>query len=442
LIFNNTEFAPGGNILPVRVIKGSKTVFGQSRLNPAQQANGPSGVMVVGNEAYVTTLGAFGGGATAIPSLGVFSVMPGGSPAGDDPPVTATLTARTTNTPPKRLVVNPMLGLAGAALDTTDPANVRLYLAGFHSNMILVYENAGDFQDGLRLPNRIIAGPQTGLENPVGLAFRPETAMYREALYVVNQSGHSVVVFGGEPQSLAAPELDTLSGDVPFRRYLGAGEGIDPFITPTTTELVSPTGIAIDETNNILYVSNRDAKTWEDFVGRKILAFASADTVEGNMAPTWAIEGHEPVLPTFLNPNPVQTDKTTFKRPSALLLEPDPTPNDLVPQDRLYVANRDGQSVLVFEGVAQKVLATTTLDRNQGPAWRIRHAALTNPAGLALNADVRELYASDLLTDAILAFDVSNLPAANPNPVLTPRVVQGLQTGLKLPLGLALDPLK
>jgi hypothetical protein len=70
------------------------------------------------------------------------------------------------------------------------------------------------------------------------------------------------------------------------------------------------------------------------------------------------------------------------------------------------------------------------------------HAALTNPAGLALNADVRELYASDLLTDAILAFDVSNLPAANPNPVLTPRVVQGLQTGLKLPLGLALDPLK
>jgi hypothetical protein len=444
LIFNKTDLTNGGNILPVRVIKGSKTLFGQSRLNPALQANGPSGVMLVGNEAYVATLGAFGGGATAIPSLGVFSVIPGVSPSGDDPPVTATtLTARTTNTPPKRLVVNPMLGLSGAALDRE---NDRLYVASFHSNMILVYENPGDFQDGLRLPDRIIAGPQTRLDNPVGLAFRRATTMHKEALYVVNQSGHSVVVFGGEPQSLAAPELDTLSGDVPFRRYLGVGEGIDPFMTPTTTELASPTGIAIDETENILYVSNRDAKTWEDFVGRKILAFASADTVEGSIVPTWAIEGHEPVLPTFFNPNPVQTDKTMLKRPSALLLEPDPTPNDLVPQDRLYVANRDGQSVLVFEGVAQKVLATTTPDRNQAPAWRISHAALTNPAGLALNADVREIYASDLLTDAILAFDVSNLPAttsgSTSNPVLTPRVVQGLQTGLKLPLGLALDPLK
>jgi len=433
VIFKVADLASGGNVRPVRIIKGPRTMLGQPAKDPTQQSVGPYGVMVVGNEAYVVTPGFFQQAFLPIPSLSVFDVSLQADPApGSDSVVTAT--------PPARLVVNPLQGASGVALDRQ--AN-RLYVTSFYANMILVYEGADTLASGQRDPDRIIAGPNTKLDHPVSLVFRPATTSRGAALYVVNQSSHSILVFGGQPLGTVGGDVADLSGDVPYSRYLGPSASMDPFSPFNATELAYPAGIAIDENRDLLYVSNRDAATAQDLEGRKILAFTNASTIgatpaergdlegvpgdanAGNVAPVWTIEG-DPPPPRFGS----VTDRTTLKRPSALFVDPD--------LDRLFVANRQGRSILVFDEISRRV-QEASLDHNLAPTWTIVHGALTNPAGLALNLVFNELYVADALTSTILAFDVSRLDPTAPFPALTPRVIGGASTGLAAPIGIALD---
>ncbi|MBI3607100.1 MAG: Ig-like domain-containing protein [Nitrospirae bacterium] len=439
IIFKVLDLASGGDIRPVRIIKGSRTMLGQPGTDTSPQSAGPSGVMVVANEAYVVTPGFWV--LTPIPSLSVFDVSPG-----QDPVVTSTSPSVVTSTPPARLVVNPLLGASGMVLDRE---HNRLYVSSFHANMVLVYEGADTLGTGQRNPNRIIAGPKTGLNHPVSLVFRPATATRTAALYVVNQSSHSILVFGGEPLATGRDVAD-LSGDVFYSRYLGPPESMDPFSVFNATELVYPAGIAIDENLDLLYVSNRDAVTAQDFAGRRILAFKNASTIgatpcergdlsddlicagvtvyagAGNVEPAWKIEGDPPPPRGHAT-----TDLTTLKRPSALLVDAD--------LDRLFVANRQGPSILVFDGISRKVQEAPA-NHNLAPTWTILHSALTNPAGLALNLVLNELYVTDARSNEILAFDVSRLDPAAPVPALEPRVIAGSSTGLATPIGVALDP--
>ena len=430
VIFKVADLAGGGDVRPVRIIKGSRTMLGQPAKDPTQQSVGPYGVMVVNREAYVVTPGFFQQALIPIPSLSVFDVSPQADPGPGSPSVV-------TATPPARLVVNPLQGASGVALDRQSN---RLYVASFHANMILVYEGADTLGSGQRDPDRIIAGPNTKLDHPVSLVFRPATTSRTAALYVVNQSSHSILVFGGELLGAGSRDVAALSGDVPYSRFLGPSESMDPFSIFNYTKLVYPAGIAIDENRDLLYVSNRDAATAQDLEGRRILAFTDASTIgatpverdadanAGNVAPTLTIEG-DPPPPRFGS----VTDRTTLKRPSALFVDPD--------LDRLFVANRQGRSILVFDGISRKV-QEASLDHNLAPTWTIRHGALTNPAGLALNLGLNELYVADALSSTILAFDVGSLDPAVPLPALTPRVIGGASTGLAAPIGIALDPEK
>lgn len=430
VIFKVADLANGGDVRPVRIIKGSRTMLGQPAKDPTQQSVGPYGVTVVNHEAYVVTPGFFQQALIPIPSLSVFDVSLGRDPPSGSPSVV-------TATPPARLVVNPLLGASGVALDRQSN---RLYVASFHANMILVYEGADTLGSGQRHPDRVIAGPNTKLDHPVSLVFRPATTSRAAALYVVNQSSHSILVFGGEPLGTVGGDVADLSGDVPYSRFLGPSESMDPFSIFNYTELVYPAGIAIDENRDLLYVSNRDAAAAQDLEGRRILAFTNASTIgatpgerdadanAGNVAPALKIEG-DPPPPRFGS----VTDRTTLKRPSALFVDPD--------LDRLFVANRQGQSILVFDGISRKV-QEASLDHNLAPTWTIRHGALTNPAGLALNLGLNELYVADALSSTILAFDVGSLDPAVPLPALTPRVIGGGSTGLAAPIGIALDPEK
>jgi hypothetical protein len=149
-------------------------------------------------------------------------------------------------------------------------------VAVFHTNLILVYDNASTLTAGppRPLPDRIIGGPKTKLDHPVHLAFSPATADRTAALFVANQSGHSVLVFGGEPLPVlpgeTALDVGDLNGDVEPSRVIGPPDGTDPFdLSANYTELAYPTGIALDELKHVLYVSNRDATKFEDFKGRK-----------------------------------------------------------------------------------------------------------------------------------------------------------------------------
>ena len=437
IIFKVADLANGGDVRPVRIIKGSQTMLGQPARDTTQQSVGPYGVVVSAHEAYVVTPGFFQQALPSVPSLSVFDVSPAADPAPDSPTVV-------TPTPPARLVVNPLQGASGIALDRQ---HNRLYVASFHANMILVYEGADTLGSGQREPDRIIAGPNTKLDHPVSLVFRPATTSRTAALYVVNQSRHSILVFGGQPLGTVGGDVADLSGDVPYSRYLGPSESMDPFSIFNATELVYPAGIAIDENRDLLYVSNRDATTAQDLGGRKILAFTNASTIgatpgergdlegvpgdanAGNVAPAWKIEGDPPPF-RFGS----VTDRTTLKRPSALFVDPD--------LDRLFVANRADGSILVFDGISRKV-QEASLNHNLAPTWTLRQGTdLRSPAGLALNLVFNELYVADALNNTILAFDVGRLDPAVPRPALQSRIIGGGNTGLAAPIGIALDPEK
>jgi DNA-binding beta-propeller fold protein YncE len=441
LIFDADELAVGGNVLPRRVIKGTKTLLGQPAKDPNAQSRGPYAVTVVRNaagidEAYAATPGLFGAaGVAPVPSVTVFNVT-----AGDPlPSPTHHLSDRITNTAPDRVVVNPLLGASAVALD---PDAQRLYVASFHANMIAVYDDPLAFASGQQSPDRIIAGPSTRLDHPVALLFRPTALGRPKSLYVVNQSSHAVAIFEEGEGTLALP---LLGGDRAPTRYLGPPDGADPFsLTANLTQMVFPTGVAIDPDHDVLYVSNRDAEEFQDLVGRRIVAFQAASTIAGNVAPTWKIEGDRIPSASQIGFVP-NTDKTTLKRPAGLWLIPDPDPGDAEADDRLVVANRDGVSVLVFRGVHALVAAAAATpaappEDNLAPTWSMRDPLMPAPFGLAFEGIGHTLYVSDLI-GRILAFDLDDLVLGTAVPVLTPRVIQGISTGLAAPLGLALDPL-
>lgn len=451
LIFDKDELALGGNVLPRRVIKGTKTLLGQDAKDVNAQSRGPYAVTVVNNagvnEAYVATPGLFGTtGLSPVPTITVFDVNVAAgeiSPGDPVPDPTDRLADRITNNVPDRVLVNPLLGTSAVALD---PETQRLYVASFHANMIAVYDNPLAFANGQASPDRIIAGPTTKLDHPVALLFRPAMSNpdHPKSLYVANQSSHAVTVFEEGDGSLATP---LLGGDVAPSRSLGPPDGTDPFSSGNLTQMVFPTGLAIDPDHDILYVSNRDAETFQDLAGRRIVAFQDASTIDGNVPLTWKIEGDRPPLPSEIG-SVTPTDKTTLDRPAGLWLIPDPDPSDQQADDQLVVANRDGQSVLMFKGVRALVEAAAASpasppEDNLAPRWIIKDPSLVAPFGLALDGAANTLYVSDL-SNRILAFDLDDLETVEENvtePDLTPRVIQGLSTGLSAPLGLALDPL-
>jgi sugar lactone lactonase YvrE len=373
-------------------------------------------------------------GLSPVPAISIFDVTPDITP----PNPTDRLSDRIDNVAPDRVVVNPLLGPSAVALDSD--AN-RLYVASFHANMIAVYDNPLEFANGQRSPDRIIAGPSTLLDHPVALLFRPADPVSNrpKSLYVVNQSSHAVSVF---TEADGTDPLALLGGDMAPSRYLGPPEGTDPFSSNNLTQMVFPTGLAIDPDHDILYVSNRDAEEFQDLAGRRIVTFQNASTLDGNVAPTWKIEGDKPPLPSQIG-SITNTDKTTLDRPAGLWVIPDAGEGGA--DDRLVVANRDGRSVLVFKGVRALVDAAAATpasppEDNIAPTWIIKDPLMLAPFGLAFEGVARTLYVSDL-SNRILAFDLDDLVPGTAEPDLTPRVISGISTGLSAPLGLALDPL-
>ncbi len=134
------------------------------------------------------------------------------------------------NTPPTRTLSGAATGLTnpiGVALDLT---NNEMIIADQGGNSVAVYPRTWSLSN--TPPTRTLVGAATGLNNPVGVA----VDLTNNELFVANLSPSSVTVY---------PRTWSLSNTPPTRTLSGAA-----------TELNFPEGLALDLTNNELFVAN------------------------------------------------------------------------------------------------------------------------------------------------------------------------------------------
>lgn len=273
-------------------------------------------------------------------------------------------------------------------------------------------------------PAAIISGTATLLSAPQHLIVDPSA----DRLFVADTGSSSILIFD---------TASKITGDAPPSRT----------ISGSATLLSAPHDLALDTTNNILYVAD----------GTQILVFQSAATVSGNVPPVHNISMGFAVGAILVDPAnnrlyvagtsgnlidrleatslqdgtavvaaSISGAATGLARPQGLALDS---------AGRLIVSNAAGPRITIYASAA-------TASGNLAPAATIAGAAtqLAGPDQILLNPGQNngELYVADPLAGAILIY--SNLVAANGN-VAPGRAIAGPATGLvsNAVAGVALD---
>jgi hypothetical protein len=146
----------------------------------------------------------------------------------------------------------------------TDAAG-NIYVSNQDEHTIVVFAAGAN---GNAAPTRTISGSLTGLHRPMGLAFDALDRLYVVNLGVYNSCCQSIMVYPAGVHGNAAP-LRTIAG--------------------STTALVNPLGITVDDAGNI-YVSNfGNTDSGPSNSQTTILKFTPAQS--GNVPPTTMILG-------------------------------------------------------------------------------------------------------------------------------------------------------
>jgi choice-of-anchor A domain-containing protein len=161
----------------------------------------------------------------------------------------------------KRRIAGPNTGLVRPTGVAVDEVNAELYVANDFGNSVTVY---GLLADGDIAPARMLAGSATGLGGPVGVAVDPVTNELFVANYRVDGSG-SITVFARTASGNTAP-LRTIQGNA--------------------TGLNLPQALSLDPVYGEIFVASSGFTTAN--VGA-ILVFRRTDS--GNVAPLRKIEG-------------------------------------------------------------------------------------------------------------------------------------------------------
>jgi hypothetical protein len=179
----------------------------------------------------------------------------------------------------------------------------------------------------------------------------------------------------------------------------GNASGVNGNATPTAsiagsaTQLSTPQYLAVDTTNDRLFVANQGTSA--------ILIFEHASTKSGNVVPDRIISGANTLL---VSPADVQLDAT---------------------RDLLYVA--DGAQVLVFT-------SASTVSGNVAPARNISTGSTI--AALLIDSAGDRMFLANSSSNAVNVYDsastLNNVVSAN-------RILSGSQTLLSAPSGLQID---
>jgi DNA-binding beta-propeller fold protein YncE len=187
---------------------------------------------------------------------------------------------------------------------TVDEERQELFLTVQHDNAIVVYKKSAK---GTEAPLRVIQGDDTGLADPHGMALDSR----RGELYVTNHgSSHSVregetgVRRRGETPGFPLSRDDAVPGSgrigppsitVYARDAKGNAHPLRTIQGPAT-RMNWPTGIAVDEVRNLIYVANDG--------GNSVLVFDGA--ASGDAAPLRVIRGAASIVS---NPTGIFLDK-------------------------------------------------------------------------------------------------------------------------------------
>lgn len=263
------------------------------------------------------------------------------------------------------------------------------------------------------VPAATIAGTATLLSAPEHLLVDPSA----DRLFVANRGGSSILIFETASKT---------SGDAAPSRTISGG----------ATFLAAPHDLALDATNNVLYVAD----------GTQILVFQSASIINGNVPPVHNISMGFAVGAILIDvPNDrlyvadtsgnvidrlegaslqnglavvaasISGAATGLARPQGLALDS---------AGRLIVSNAAGPGITIYASAA-------TANGNVAPSATIAGSAtlLAGPDQIVLNPGQNngELYVADTLAGAILIY--GNLVAVNGN-VAPARSILGAATGL------------
>lgn len=277
------------------------------------------------------------------------------------------------NTAPNRIVDGGNTLLNGPRGIAVDMARHQIYVANFSANSVLVFNGARTVS-GDAIPSRSLTGVATALNGPSALFFD----LFNDRLYIANTTDNSILVYN---------DASTRNGNVaPNRTLKGAA-----------TLLNAPTGVFVDTTRDKLYVINGGANS--------LLVFDNAATASGNTSPARVISG----LSTSLN------------GPSGGALD--------VFQDRLYVANTGSDAILVFDAIG-------TINGNVSPSRRLEGTltGLNQPRAVFLDLGTDRLYVANTDADSVLVFNNASVVTGNTAPSRTVVL-----TGGTTPYGIFVD---
>ncbi len=312
---------------------------------------------------------------------------------------------------PLRFIKDPYPSLSAVAVN---PDNNMLVVTDENLFQILEYDTRDNTPASAQFtePRRIISGPDTFAEMMCGVYIDPVTS----EIYVVNNDTQNwLPVFSPDARGnatpsrvLAAPHgafgitmheerqemfLTVQHQNAVYVYRKGAAGEEEPLrvLRGNDTQLEDPHGIALDTTNNLLFVSNYGngqeteapppgspagtrPRVWGKFEPPSITVY-SLEASE-NTEPLWTIEGPE----------------TLMNWPSHLALHEE--------RQELFLANDADDSVLVFRTTDKGNVAPIRVIK--GPNTGIKH-----PPGITVDATTGEIYVANMGNASVTVFPVT-----------------------------------